>query len=132
MLTGNNVKGSLIFIFWPYMWQVEVSGVGLPGPFKETELKVSGQELPDPYHLPTHLTVMPPTSFEQPGLLLPNRYWKRYVAHSSPIYRGFIHQRVPRKAPFPPTNQQVSRCMLRLLSLGCKNRHDHVPRIGCP
>ena len=38
-----------------------------------------------------------------------------------------------RKTPLSPNNQQVSRGIIRpLLSLGYKNRHDHMLRVGSP
>lgn len=42
------------------------------------------QVLPNPYHCLTHLLVMPPPLFKQPGILLPASNYERYVAHSSP------------------------------------------------
>ena len=39
------------------------------------------------------------------------------------------NQQVYQKTPLSPTNPQVSRCILRpALSMGCKNRQDHVLR----
>ena len=85
------------------------------------------QEFSGPYHHPTRLTVSPSpprAASPTPSYL----YEARHVAHSSPHpYRGLICPQpavsVCPKTPLPPTNQQVSRCILRpLLSPGYKNR----------
>lgn len=75
------------------------------------------QELSDPYHSPTHLFIMPSPSFEQPSLLLPAPCQEMYVGHSSPChYMGNIYPQSTSKcvgrSHCPPTNQQVSSCIL--------------------
>ena len=96
--------------------------VGLQG-FKEIDLsRWPRQEVLNPYRYSIPFIVMPPPPHhKQIDLLLSIPY--QYVALSLPYpYRGMIHpsinQQVYHKTSLFPTNQQVSRCILRsLLSL---------------
>ena len=53
----------------PLAWKLPcAAGVALRSKKRKEE------ELPDPFHHPTHLTVMPHPHVEQPGLFLPAPY----------------------------------------------------------
>ena len=96
------------------------------------------QELPDPYHSPTHLIVMPPPP---PWATWPTPSYPLLGKVCSPLltlplespYAPPTSQQVYFRTSLSPTNQQVSRCILRLLfSLGHKNRHDYALIVGSP
>ena len=110
--------------------------MGLQGPFKEIEIKASGQD--KNYQT---LTIAPPISLscplphlELPGLLLPAPYQEPYVAtpHPAPIgpYMPPTNQQVYRKTPLSPTNQQVSRCILSPLHSPWAIKTDRIRCLG--
>ena len=91
----------------------------------------SRQELLDPYQRPHSQCNAPPlprAACSTPSWpLLGNVHGPLLILPLQGTYTPPTNQQVFHKTPRCPTNRQVSRCILTpLLSLGCKNRHDHV------
>ena len=112
--------------------------IGFQAPFKEREVKASGQDkdhqtLSSPHGSRCNA---PSSTFKQPGLLPPVPT-RKAICPPPPLTP--TDQYMPKlpasicKTSFSPTNEQVSRCLLSpRLSLGYKSRHDHVPGVGSP
>ena len=66
------------------------------------------------------------------SFLAPTRKGMCPTPHPTSIgpYTPPTNQQVYHKTPLSPTNQQVSRCIVRLPSLGYKNRHDQALSIS--
>ena len=115
---------------------LSVTFVGLQGPFKEIELKASGQDknhqslsLSHPSHC---LPPSPTLSNLAYSFLPPTRKGMWPTPHPTPTgsHMTSTNQQVHCKTPLSPTSQQVSRCILRpLLSLGYKNTRP-CARVG--
>ena len=115
-----------------------LSGTSRPLQGDRTQSLWPRQELPDPYHHPTHLIAMLlPLHLKQLGLLFlpPTVKGMWPTPHPPSIYGPYkppTNQQVYHKTPLPPI-QQINRCNERpLLSLGYKNRRDHMLIVGSP
>ena len=103
--------------------------VGFQGLFKELKLKAFGQELPDPYHLPTHLIVIPslPTFSNLPYSYLPLLGKVCAPFLTLPLrwpYMPPTNQQLYHKTSLSPANPQVYH-QTSPHSLGYKNRCGH-------
>jgi len=92
------------------------------------------QELPDPHHPPTPLLVMPPPPREPsptPSCPLLRKVWGSFLTRPlQGLYKLPTNQQVYHKTPLSPTNQQVSRYILRPLLSPWAIKTDTTMRWG--